>query len=56
MNEVLNSIYAEYVPMTICLDKGIVIKAFSGENMVTNIKNYFDSKEGSLFLKKLNPY
>lgn len=54
MNEILDSINVEYIPITLCLDEGMIVKAFSGQNMVTNMKEYFETKEGVLFLDKLD--
>lgn len=54
MNEILDYISVKYIPMTLCIDKGAVIKVFSGENMVTNMKEYFESGEGTLFFEKMN--
>ena len=54
MNEILDSINADYILMTICLDEGRIIKVFSGKNMVTNMQDYFESEEGILFLNKIN--
>lgn len=54
MNEILDSISVKYIPMTLCIDKGTIVKVFSGENMVTNMKEYFESEEGTLFLEKIN--
>ncbi|TCK98281.1 hypothetical protein EDC19_0701 [Natranaerovirga hydrolytica] len=53
INEILGSINVESIPMTLCIENGTVIRAFSGKNMVANMKEYFESEEGLQFLKKI---